>query len=832
MGEPYLNTVGIGDNVEYLKRVPDNSIDSCICDPPYGLGKAPDPVMVMTAWAQGKTINVSGGGFMMKEWDAFVPQPDLWKEVLRVLKPGGYLLSFFGSRTYDWGVMAIRFAGFDVVDQLVWHYSTGFPKSLNISKAIDAQLTTGRSDSVGLKHANDNERTGGERVRTVGNMNNGIMSREESGPRIIRDEPATPEGERWDGWGTALKPSQEPITLARKPLTPVPLTAILDEVTSLVEVLLWSMSTAKCVEVVSASNQSDCDEVGFDSVRWIAAVLNTVGSDERSEMTATFSSQEAGSTFSNIATSWNNILDVLCERRSTFTTETTTRLTTALRTLRSSISAITPDTITQAVIQHGGLWSSASDAASNSSDSRRSWNVTQPPFADVSATSKLAHVQGAAVVVLHVLASFADESSLPLQVTRGGSAPSVVRTTQDANSSSMEPIVVARKPFPATFAQNILEHGTGAMNIDGCRVGSSKRVPGGNSSTSSQFEGWTTGSPDGPGKNPSVGRWPPNTLYSHAEGCKLVGTKKIEGTASAKYGTDDGDSSLFGTGKQSSRKPTSVSVDADGKEEVEDWNCEPDCPIAELDRQSGISLPKPGRTGLRGGRPIHGSPTIGTPTEEGTWPADPGGGASRFFPCFRYQAKPSRREREAGLEDFPLKAAKKFNEGGIQGRRDAKAKKAIAAAATPSGRILINEDGTETRVDGDVPQHRANVHPTVKSVELMRWLVRLVTQPGGVVLDPFIGSGTTGVACVLEGFNYVGIEREAEYAEIAVARIKHAGVTAAVERNNRDYFCPVCKDKGEIKMIPGEVIEKARAAGRKITCMKCMKRFTPEELTG
>jgi hypothetical protein len=92
-----------------------------------------------------------------------------------------------------------------------------------------------------------------------------------------------------------------------------------------------------------------------------------------------------------------------------------------------------------------------------------------------------------------------------------------------------------------------------------------------------------------------------------------------------------------------------------------------------------------------------------------------GGGASRFFPVFRYQAKASRSERGS-----------------------------------------------------------ANKHPTVKPVELMRWLVRLVTPPGGVVLDPFTGSGTTGVACVREGFKFVGIEREPEYHSIATARIQHA----------------------------------------------------------
>ena len=114
------------------------------------------------------------------------------------------------------------------------------------------------------------------------------------------------------------------------------------------------------------------------------------------------------------------------------------------------------------------------------------------------------------------------------------------------------------------------------------------------------------------------------------------------------------------------------------------------------------------------------------------------GGASRFF----YVAKASSAERNAGLDGFERRQAQKWNEGGIKAAREATARPV------------------------------ANVHPTVKPVELMRWLVRLVTPPGGFVLDPFAGSGTTGAAAVLEGFRFVGIEREAEYAAIARARIE------------------------------------------------------------
>lgn len=140
----------------------DNSIDAVVTDPPYGLSKQPDMNEVLRHWLNGDDYIHTGGGFMGKTWDSFVPGPSVWKEVFRVLKPGGHLLAFFGTRTYDLGTLAIRLAGFEIRDQIDWVYGSGFPKSLDISKATD--------------------------------------------------------NEQWGGWGTALKPAHEPICVARKPL--------------------------------------------------------------------------------------------------------------------------------------------------------------------------------------------------------------------------------------------------------------------------------------------------------------------------------------------------------------------------------------------------------------------------------------------------------------------------------------------------------------------------------------------------------------------------------------------------------------------------------------
>lgn len=106
-----------GDCVEEMKGLDDNSVDACLTDPPYGLGKEPDAMEMLRAWLDGGHYDVpSKSGFMGKEWDAFVPQPAVWKEVIRVLKPGGHTLCFFGTRTYDLGVLAMRTAGFEVRD--------------------------------------------------------------------------------------------------------------------------------------------------------------------------------------------------------------------------------------------------------------------------------------------------------------------------------------------------------------------------------------------------------------------------------------------------------------------------------------------------------------------------------------------------------------------------------------------------------------------------------------------------------------------------------------------------------------------------------------------
>jgi site-specific DNA-methyltransferase (adenine-specific) len=198
-----------GDCLDVLKTLADCSVDAIVTDPPYGLGKEPDPVKVMAAWVSQGYFEVEGSGFMGKKWDAFVPQPIIWKEVFRVLKPGGHLLAFAGTRTQDWMAMSLRFAGFEIRDMIAWVYGSGFPKSLDISKAIDKAAGAER-EVVGK---------GSSAISTRKDLrvDNGTVWGAKSSEFDLT-APATEAAKQWEGWGTALKPALEPITLARKPL--------------------------------------------------------------------------------------------------------------------------------------------------------------------------------------------------------------------------------------------------------------------------------------------------------------------------------------------------------------------------------------------------------------------------------------------------------------------------------------------------------------------------------------------------------------------------------------------------------------------------------------
>lgn len=197
----------LGDCIEVLKTIPDNSIDSIVTDPPYHLtsivkrfGKEDSaPAQYGTDGAYARASK----GFMGKEWDGgdIAFRTDIWEQCYRVLKPGGHLLAFSHSRTYHRMGVAVEDAGFEIRDQIMWIYGSGFPKSLNIGKSIDKiegnkrEIVSEKKSGVSSRaYQSEEQTTAGVHYETKGNS-------------------------QWEGWGTALKPAHEPIVMARKPLS-------------------------------------------------------------------------------------------------------------------------------------------------------------------------------------------------------------------------------------------------------------------------------------------------------------------------------------------------------------------------------------------------------------------------------------------------------------------------------------------------------------------------------------------------------------------------------------------------------------------------------------
>lgn len=302
--------------------------------------------------------------------------------------------------------------------------------------------------------------------------------------------------------------------------------------------------------------------------------------------------------------------------------------------------------------------------------------------------------------------------------------------------------ILARKPLDGTVVQNVLAHGVGGLNIDGCRIGFAGDADEQEAKVKNRHAEFASGAEGNfkhsygkfnrtrgeCGNYDSAGRWPANVALSHDERCELIGTKRVVGTA------PQGNKPEGTRKRQSGFAQTASTVDhsPDGIETVEAWNCVEGCPVAELDGQSGVSRSQGGRIGKKDMGAVAGAPA--GRYEKG----DPGfgdvGGASRFF----YQAKADASDKYLYCREckdaYPITAEARHLHGG---ERD----------------CIVR-------------------HPTVKNTDLMRWLIRLVAPPGGLVLDCFAGTGSTGVAALAEGMRFIGIERDPEYAAMARRRIE------------------------------------------------------------
>jgi DNA modification methylase len=689
-----------GDCLDVLRSLPDNSVDSVVTDPPYGLefmGKDWDaPWKAEGAhWREASRLpgshstnptprpqNFGTAGKPFQDWC------EAWAtECLRVLKPGGHLLAFGGTRTWHRLACAVEDAGFEVRDSIAWLYGSGFPKSLDVSKAIDKmdaadvrrsrnlaftewmrstgvtsrQIDVATSSFMGGHYLTAREQAAVPtadmfdlirplldvevpdwvealiRERTVESEN--YKAREVLATERRANEPSgivgVGQGERvmfdrritaahtdaartWQGWGTALKPSHEPVCVAMKPYA-------VGDILAGIGSQLGRLESECRQRANDAARSSAPTPRGSSAARTDSAPASAATPPEgeparttptgaaagSSAQTAMSASGSTGETCWNTVTSWRACWAELCDLTSTFTTSTTTEATTDLRTLWSSISSLT---------------------------------VTSTPGSPTPALtsgSTASAVDGLfAATVLRLRATLALSAAEPATAdTR--------QDSQDAAGSSpaFEPIVVARKPLVGTVAANVLTHGTGALNIDDCRVGTqatTRTKRGGANDFPHEDDSWT---PRDVQVGSDAGRWPANVVLDESQAEAL-----------------DEQSGDLHSQNPATRKSRSTVV---------------------------------GDTGFGTGESVE---------------YDDTGGASRFF----YVAK-------AGQDERP-------------------------------------------RVNG-------TAHPTVKPLELIRWLVRLVTPPGGTVLEPFAGSGTTVEACIVERFRCIAIEREVDYLPLIESRI-------------------------------------------------------------
>jgi DNA modification methylase len=585
-----------GDCLDLLRAMPDCSVDACVTDAPYGLS------------------------FMGKKWDYDVPSVEVWAECLRVLKPGGHLLAFAGTRTQHRMAVRIEDAGFEIRDMIAWVYGSGFPKSHDVSKAIDREAGAER-EVVGSRPLTGTARiVGGQGGATAGRAD-AMYETHATRDTLELTAPATPAARQWQGWGTALKPAWESLTLATKPTTDDTELAIILSSLSRLEDQLCQLSSASAASPTSGSSQS---------ASVVACGTAPCGADERTntsggspDQTGTLRCELAIRTSLNTVRSWKRTLAECLHQMSTSTTATESKTTTDWKTLRFSLSQITLDTIVRASSHPDGLSASADTAVAHFNASLALLQATRT----LSATGPAMSLDAAA-------------------------CPDV------AVRPNLDPCIMARKPFPGTVAANVMQHGTGAVNVDGCRVDGGTR-PLIESTASLPPKNCLGGSLNGSrcAGTTTQGRWPANLIH-------------------------------------------------DGSDEV-----------------------------LAG------------------FPGDGDKSAARFMYC----PKASKADREAGLEDLEKKRTAKL--GGADNDRDDLDPVSERFRTSPSG----------------------NHHPTVKPTALMQYLCRLVTPPGGTVLDPFTGSGSTGKAAMLEGFNFIGFEREAEYVEIARRRIAEAAARPMLE---------------------------------------------------
>jgi hypothetical protein len=528
--------------------------------------------------------------------------------------------------------------------------NSGFPKSLDVSKAIDKAATDERSPT----------------------------------DQMAADErKANPNAEHWAGWGTALKPSWEPIILARKPLG------------------------SACINVLDMVECQLRKQGVIGDIRWKPENASGAAKSKRTSNSGLIKPSELSET--SVKTADGRGMQKI-EPQTRKNSET--HGTGGMRQIQKDNENF-PDqpTASSEKPSSGHMAENASVAGKPNSTSsplttstEEERRIEKPPMEKYMPNSGAKDFQ-------------ADTECFAGIATGLTGSMETVRINRDSDGMFLWPHGLPRS-VPSnslTVASNVLEWGTGAMFIDGARVetddvGTPIETP-----ERERDDGWGMGFGsvrDGPAS--PAGRWPPNFLHD--------GSDEVTALFPQTNGSKPGSFQRALTSR-------GYKGGALGQRRSEDG--------------SAIDLEK------------HGYPESGS--------------AARFYPALPFEAedveaarifycaKASNRDRNEGLEDLPARSNAE-RAGRNMGR---------------NGRAAVGGSGKPLNGTGLVDP-KPNHHPTVKPTSLMRWLVRLVTPRGGTVLDPFMGSGSTGKAAVIEDFNFIGIEREAEYLEIARRRIDAA----------------------------------------------------------
>ena len=618
-----LVTLYLGDCIDVMREMPEHSVDSVVCDPPYNLsfmGREWDtfPIQRRGMGGTGYESEWAGGvkfSFKPSDLHGFQSWCTEWAtEAFRVLKPGGYMIAAGGTRTVHRLASAIEDAGFEIRDMLTWIYASGFPKSLNVSAALrklpacscDVPSKVGTVDA-GLPAGSVGASVGAEpgAVPLAGLATDeapgvGAESRPRPGRRSRKVDPGTVD----------LGGQLDPVVLG-----PLDVAGAAEG-----EQIVGSVSGVQADPEPLGDEVVDDEPIGGAAVGApLVSGEDGVGDDApASALVAPLAAPPGG--------------------------------------------VVIPGQTAPVVAGHassGAVDGLGSGTGNDITAGSTGEGVTHPPDYTT------------------------EDQALRCEACGGIRQDRIPEGMGTALKPAFEPWVLARKPLVGTVAANMVRYGTGALNIDGTRIGMSEadreaaRVPMGRfvgSNNNRETEGR-----DGTVYEPSsAGRWPSNVLLSDAE---LF---------------DDPNPYVVGSGQAITGQVGMVKTEG-------------------------------------GHRFIEGDTETVQKFDHGTKDS---GGYSRFFLI----PKADRAERERGLAGGTSKWS--------DGRK--------VTADYPSQR-----GATE----------RANSHPTVKPIDLMRHLVRLVTPPGGVCLDPFLGSGTTALAASEEGFRCIGIEREAEYLEIAVGRL-------------------------------------------------------------